>query len=202
MKTVRDVLREADPVRHEPSRDERRPGLRRAVIAAAVEAQGPARVPWARSRIAALAAAVAILAIGAATRSWWGGDAILQAAVRFEVRLAEIAFAQGLQPAQVGDTTIYLHEEAVVTNDDVASASVVPRADGSHFDVSVSFTAGGAEKMRHATAEHLGRPLAILIDGEPVMAPTVKSVIGDAALITGNFTRAQAERIANGVTLR
>jgi RNA polymerase sigma factor (sigma-70 family) len=40
------------------------------------------------------------------------------------------------------------------------------------------------------------------IDGAVVMAPVVRSPIGDSAMITGNFTRAEAERIAGGMTVR
>ena len=39
------------------------------------------------------------------------------------------------------------------------------------------FTAEGARKMREATASHVGRPMAILIDGEVVMAPTLRDPI-------------------------
>ena len=59
--------------------------------------------------------------------------------------------------------------------------------------------AAGAEKMRQAAMNHLGRPLAILLDGDVVSAPTVKSPIGAAAVISGDYTRADAERIAQGM---
>jgi transposase len=67
------------------------------------------------------------------------------------------------------------------------------------FGVSVQFLEAGAQRMRQATAAHLGRPLAILIDGEVVAAPVVRSEIGHAAVISGDFTRADAERIADGI---
>jgi preprotein translocase subunit SecD len=56
--------------------------------------------------------------------------------------------------------------------------------------------------MRRATAMHLGRPVAILIDGRVVMAPLVRSPVSESAVITGDFTRAEAERIADGMKLR
>jgi preprotein translocase subunit SecD len=48
----------------------------------------------------------------------------------------------------------------------------------------------------------VGRPVAILIDGEVVMTPVVRSAIGNSATITGNYTRAEAERIASGMGIR
>jgi preprotein translocase subunit SecD len=70
------------------------------------------------------------------------------------------------------------------------------------FGVSVQFLQAGAERMKQATAIHVGRPVAILIDGAVVMAPVVRSPIGDSAVISGNFTQAEAERIAEGIATR
>jgi len=44
--------------------------------------------------------------------------------------------------------------------------------------------------------------VAILIDGSVVMAPVVRAPIGDSAVISGKYTRAEAERIADGMRLR
>jgi preprotein translocase subunit SecD len=41
--------------------------------------------------------------------------------------------------------------------------------------------------------------VAILIDGQVVASPSLKSAIRSSALINGNFTRSDAERIANGM---
>jgi len=35
-----------------------------------------------------------------------------------------------------------------------------------------------------------------------ISAPTLRSAISDSAVITGTFTREEAERIANGLTIR
>jgi preprotein translocase subunit SecD len=56
--------------------------------------------------------------------------------------------------------------------------------------------------MRQATATHVGRPVALLIDGDVVSAPVVRSPMSDSAVISGNFTRAEAERIAEGIGRR
>src|ERR1051325_2852014 len=99
------------------------------------------------------------------------------------------------------DRTVYLHPEVVVTNTDIAFSNVIPgNTPSQQFWIDVRLTAAGADKMRQATRNHLGRPVAILIDGEVVSAPTGKSPIGDAAVISGDFTRAAAERIAAGRT--
>jgi preprotein translocase subunit SecD len=201
------MLRDADPLRGEslPS-DEERARARRTVIAASTVAQPS--TSWMRTRsTAALLIAAALIAGSAAVGSmiWPGGSATVKAAaVRFEARFAETNFSPGLREARIAGSTdvVYLHPEVIVTNDDIADSTVIAGNAPSSFNIAVTFTAAGAEKMRSATAAHIGRLLAILVDGEVVMAPRLRSAIGGSAVITGDYTRAEAERIANGMRSR
>jgi hypothetical protein len=203
MKTVRDILRDADPLRHEPHRlDGERDRLRHAVVAAASDVTTPPAASF-RTPVALLAT-VALIVVGIVTvgfHIWSPGGATLQAAIRFEVRLAEDHPTAGLAEARINgsDRVVYLHQEIVVTNDDIAQSSVVQGDGPSGFGVRVQFNAAGSEKMRQATASHLGRPMAVLIDGNLVMAPVVMAPVSKSAVITGKFTKAEAERIVNGI---
>jgi preprotein translocase subunit SecD len=76
---------------------------------------------------------------------------------------------------------------------------VIPGDAASTFSVTVTSNADAAAKMLRATQSHMGRPLAILIDGEVMIAPVVRSPITMSAIISGSFTRAEAERIAAGI---
>jgi preprotein translocase subunit SecD len=140
--------------------------------------------------------------LGALVWSVFISDA--QAAIRFEVRLAENRPAPGLHKAMVSgfDQLVYLHDEDIVTNSDIAAARVVQGNGPSQYSVSVEFNATGAEKMRAATQDHLGKILAILLDGQVVMAPVLRSPIGASAMITGNLTKTQAERIVKGIGIQ
>jgi preprotein translocase subunit SecD len=143
-----------------------------------------------------------MVAIGS---QWWSpGGGTLQAAVRFEVRLAEESPAAGLQEARVSgsDRVIYLHQEAIVTNSDVVQSRVVQGDNASRFGVAVEFTAAGAQRMRQATAGHIGKPAAVLIDGEVAAAPIVRGPISTLGLISGDYTKAEAERIVGGIGVR
>jgi len=146
---------------------------------------------------------VALILIGIAGSRYWSRVAVdvVAAAVRFEVRLAEENPASGLREAVVSgaDRTIYLHQETVVTNSDIAQAHVIQGDAASRFSVTVTFNADGAAKMFRASQSHLGRPLAILIDGEVAIAPVLRSPIRTSAIISGNYTRAEAEKIAAGI---
>ena len=130
--------------------------------------------------------------------------ALQEANVRFEVRRAEDQPTPGLREAVVAgsERVIYLYEEAVVTNDDIEESRVVPGNSPSVYGVEVEFNEAGAESMREATAIHIGKPMAILLDGVVVVAPVVMTVVGTAALISESYTQAEAERIVDGIDAR
>jgi TonB family protein len=70
------------------------------------------------------------------------------------------------------------------------------------YSISVTFSVAGSNRLAEATKIHLGRPIAILLDGRVLSAPTVRSIIRGSAVISGDFTRGEAERIAAGLTPR
>lgn len=154
-----------------------------------------------RSIVLAATAAAIVIATGLGLPSLLAPP--VSAQVRFEVRLAETDPAPGLQVARVAgsERLLYLHPETVVGNDDIAHASVIDDGSG-RYGVGVQLLAPGADRMRQATAAHVGRPVVILLDGIVVMAPTLRSPIGDSAVITGSFTRDEAARIAAGIERR
>jgi SecD-like export protein len=200
MSSLRRLLQDADPLRRErPRLDTERERVRLAILRSM--AVGRSTDP-AHARLT-LVAAVAVVVMGLVAlgyQMWLHGTTPVLAAVRFEVRLAEDQPIPGLIVARLADSgrVIYLHPEIVVGNDDIAQ-SWVSQDGPDRFGVAVKLLPAGAERMRQATATHVGRPVAILIDGAVVMAPVVRSPIGDSAAITGNFTRAEAERIADGI---
>jgi hypothetical protein len=207
MKTVADLLRHADPLEDDSRRlDEAHDQIRRTVVAAASVAPAPnagVHVPRRRVILGAAGALAASLLVAGLVVGFGDGGA-LQAAVRFEVRLAEAQPAPGLIVARAAfdsERLVYLHPEPIVTNDDIAQSWVL-EDEPDRFGVSVHFLEAGAQRMRQATANHVGRPVALLIDGNVVTAPILRSAIGDSAVISGNFTRAEAERIADGIAMR
>ena len=204
MKSIQDLLQEADPLQHEPPCDRER--ARQAILEASFATQFPSRArSRSRSRSTIFVAAALILIVasffGSHTRSLFVSD--LQAAVRFEVKLAEDQPAPGLRQVNRSgsEAPVYVHQEVVVTNGDIASVRLLS-GDAGQYTVEVKFNASGAEKMRRATAPHIGRHVVILIDGQVVAIPLLRSPISESAVVDGNFTKAEAERIVNGVGLR
>lgn len=205
MTHLRDMLRGADPLRHEPDRlAERLAAIRRDVVEAGhgagrSDTTGPRGRMWAA--FAAVVLIVSVLSGGA--QLWIRGGATLHAAMRFEVRLAEVSAAPGLQAVTVEQTgrVVHLHPDVIVTNADIADTRIQEDA-ASRFGVVVEFTAPAARRLRAVTTAHVGRPMAILIDGAVVAAPVVRSAWAETATLSGDFTRAEAERIAEGIRLR
>jgi hypothetical protein len=206
MKSVNELLRDADPVRREPAHPaNQRNSRRQSILAAASAAPATAGAkPQSRLTVAALVAAMLILASLFALSLWSPLIRNVQAAVRFEITLAEEKPAPGLHEAKLAGSgrSIYLHDDPIVTNSDIAVSRVIPGNTPSQYWVSVDFNAAGSEKMRAATANHIGKPIAILIDGQVVLAPALRTPISTSARVSGNFTKAQAERIVNGIAVK
>jgi hypothetical protein len=205
MKSIRELLREGDPLQHETTwPSDQRDARRQAVLAAASVAR-TLNGAKARLRTAVFVPAtltvITALFLGALVWSIFIRD--LQAAISFEVRLAEDRPAPGLREAKDSDSNqlVYLHDDVIVTNRDIEAARVIQTGGSSQYGVSIEFNAAGAEKMRAATRNHIGKRMAILLDGQVVIAPVLRSPIGAAAVITGNYTRAQAERIVKGISM-
>ena len=203
MKTIRELLRDADPLSHEPHRREKdRVRIRQAILAdtSEVNASSPARFPTAIALWVTVALVMGVVGVG--SQLWSQRGTTLEAAIRFEVRLAEDQPAPGLRPARIDGSdrrVVYLHDATVVTNEDIEQSRVVQGDRSSEFGVEVEFTAAGAQRMREATAGHIGRPMAILVDGVVVVAPVVRSVIGTSASITGRYSKAEAQRVVDGI---
>jgi preprotein translocase subunit SecD len=123
---------------------------------------------------------------------------------KFEVRKAEVKPTDGLTSATIAGTTekIYLHKDAALTSKDVAKAEASIDAAGNPTVV-VILTEDGAKKFAKLTEAHKDKPLAILFEGKVVSAPTVRDVIADGkAVISGKFTREEAERVAKGISAK
>ena len=123
----------------------------------------------------------------------------LQSATALEVRLAESSPAAGLVEAVVqgSDRKVYLQPGSIVTSADVTSAQVID-AGGGRYSVGVAFSAPASNRLAESTKIHLGRPVAILLNGRVIAAPIVRSMIRDSAVISGDFSKDEADRIAAG----
>jgi preprotein translocase subunit SecD len=192
-------LIDADPIKHEPTRSvEQQQQARRRLLAAST-----APLPARRSVLVPLAAVLALtLAAWTATDLVWP-DSAAAAAITFEIRLAEDTPAAGLTEAAVEGTTtkVYLYAETLAANEDVTATRTIA-VNAGRFGVAIELRAEAATRMERATATHNGRPLALMLDGRVVAAPIVRGTIGRSAVLGGNYSEADARRIAAGISRR
>jgi TonB family protein len=155
------------------------------------------------TRLVWTTAALALVTIAAAGASAWalplelgvlGGQADGRA--RLEIRLAETMPGAGLieSVVQGSDQRVYLHPAPLATGADVTSARVVEPSPGL-FGVSVTFSDAAASRLTSGTTAHIGRPMAIILDGIVIRSVTVRGPIGNSAVITG-VTAESAQQLA------
>ncbi len=100
-------------------------------------------------------------------------------------------------PALDQEGVFYTVESApVVTGDELVDAQPSFDQNGQPA-VSFRFNVSGARKFGDYTAENIGSPFAIVLDGEVVSAPVIQSHIpGGSGIITGNFTVEESTNLA------
>jgi hypothetical protein len=198
MTTIRDLLQQADPVAEEGEWSADARAHTRQLIVSSRESAPPRHRRSILKVLAALFVAAAGLGVGASLMSPAGE---LIAAVRFEVRLAEETPGAGLRAAVVADSkrTVYLHQDVVIANGDIAKAAAQRNGSGDTYSLAVTFTPDGARKMEAATRSHKGKPMAMLIDGQVVSCPTVRGVISTSGVVDAGYTKAEVDRIVAGI---
>jgi hypothetical protein len=126
------------------------------------------------------------------------------APARVEIRLAATEPRAGmhlLEPAD-GVEPLYVSDEVVLSNANVLRAQVVKGPLGDPA-VEVGFDSAGRKRLAAVTSAHAGEKMAIFLDGRLTSAMTIRDPItGGTALITGDFTRAQARDLAKRIMAR
>jgi preprotein translocase subunit SecD len=123
--------------------------------------------------------------------------------VKLEFRIVETEPAEGLAEMTFPGTgeSLYLHDEILLSNADVDTARVTTL--NGRPAVEVIMTEDGAKKFALLTRKNIGKRVGILVDGKLVTAPVIRSqIFRGKALINGDFTREEAERIAKGIVPR
>ncbi len=120
--------------------------------------------------------------------------------VRIEFRPASFEpFENALQlTPRYGDQTVWVDTEPILENQHVESAAMATDNRGNRAVV-MSLTDEGARLMWDLTGDQLDRPLAILIDGQLLVAPVVRARIRTHVMITGgrNGLGAEAQQLVD-----
>ncbi len=85
--------------------------------------------------------------------------------------------------------------ETVMTGAGLQSAAARLETNGK-WDIAFELTADGAAIFGPFTADHVGEPLALVLDGVVLSAPRINSRLDTGGVITGNFTESEAKQLA------
>lgn len=84
--------------------------------------------------------------------------------------------------------------ETVMTGDVLQTATA--RADQfGQYEIAFLLTSEGSEQFYNYTSTHIGQQMAIVLDGFVLSAPVVNAAISDQGVITGQFSREEAESL-------
>ena len=94
-----------------------------------------------------------------------------------EFRIGEAKPSAGLIKQTLPDSEqqVYLHPQAVLTNTHIASAKVIDSPQGPQIEV--VFTEQGRQVFAKLTRENIEKRVAIIVDGEIISAPVIKTAI-------------------------
>ncbi|MEM9281493.1 MAG: hypothetical protein AAGA96_06695 [Verrucomicrobiota bacterium] len=97
------------------------------------------------------------------------------------------------------EENLALSEPLGITETDLAEATAFSQE--GRWSLSLSFTEEGAKKFATVTRAALNKKLAILIDGEVIMAAVVREEItGGLLVISDNFSKNEVQRLAEKLT--
>jgi len=95
-------------------------------------------------------------------------------------------------------TTILMSRTPLVTTGDITGATASQTED--HWDLNFTVTDDAAKRVHEFTKEHVGRNLALVVDGKVYGTPRIAgAIIGNKYRIEG-FNRGDAERLATAIS--
>ncbi len=118
---------------------------------------------------------------------------------------SDLVFAWHFEPDGEDQQFIRLHSLKATRNNQpamggkfVTDARVGTDPYTGEFEVSMSMNSEGAKRWANLTRENVGEAIAIVLDGLVYSAPTVSEEIkGGSSSISGNFSQAEADDLAN-----
>jgi preprotein translocase subunit SecD len=90
---------------------------------------------------------------------------------------------------------IIVEKVPVITGEDVRTAYAASRTDIDH-EINFTVKDDGAAKFADWTSNHIGHYLAVVLDGQVRSYAHISSPISDMGVITGNFSKEEAESLA------
>ncbi|GAA0328782.1 hypothetical protein GCM10009087_43740 [Sphingomonas oligophenolica] len=102
-----------------------------------------------------------------------------------------------LLPYVEGGGTILVKRPAILTGEQLVSASQGFKQEDNRPIVNFTFDSQGGKKFARITQEYTGKRFAVVLDGKVISAPTINTpILGGSGYIEGNFTVQSAADLA------
>jgi preprotein translocase subunit SecD/SecD/SecF fusion protein len=103
-----------------------------------------------------------------------------------------------LPAAEVGGPAAYLVKRRILVSGENLTNAAVGEDQNRQVAIDFRFDGQGSRRFGEATAANVGKPFAIILDGQVISAPTIISPItGGTGQITGNYTIESASLFVN-----
>ncbi len=96
--------------------------------------------------------------------------------------------------------TILVKNTAEMSGKSVKSAFATLQPGGGNFQIVVNLQSEFGSKMESITEKNLHQPMAIMVDGEVISAPTIQGKFGDHFEVTGQFKQKEAIDLASALS--
>jgi preprotein translocase subunit SecD len=98
---------------------------------------------------------------------------------------------------QILGPMIAVNRRALVTGEQLIDARGQQSQQAVGYEVSFRFDSVGARRFAEVTRANIGRPFAIVLDGNVISAPVIQSaILGGSGVITGNFSAEESSELA------
>ncbi|MDP6805459.1 MAG: protein translocase subunit SecD, partial [Rhodospirillales bacterium] len=92
---------------------------------------------------------------------------------------------------------ILIRKRVMVSGDTLVDASAGPDQRGGGWVVNFRFDARGGKRFGEVTQANVGKPFAIVLDGQVISAPVIReAILGGSGQISGNFAVHEAQDLA------
>ena len=113
-----------------------------------------------------------------------------------EIRLVAQASGHGpVLPVEGSDRTLAVEPETLLGPSDFAGVGAVEWTEGKP-GFNVALTPAGAQKLERVTAAHVGRTVAIIVDGKILMAPKILDPVRAQGFLLTVSTETEARNLA------
>jgi len=98
-----------------------------------------------------------------------------------------------------GKSSYPVSNEVLMSGEYVSEASILKNESGT-YGVSITLNSEGTKKFQELTKKLVGKKLAAIIEGDLIIAPKImEEISGGRFIISGSFTKEEAEKIARGL---